>query len=363
MNNIEKIGKTEIVFLVITIIFNNLILNIPSIILHSTGEGSWINAIYITLIAVIFMLFISKFFKPFIGADILDVSEYLGGKYFKYIIALLYIILFVSFSAICLRLFANSLRLLYFDNTSIILLMLLFLIPVAITARLGLKAVSGTNLIIIGSSIVIFFIYFFAHSIYFVWQRLFPPLGYGASATFVNGITNLFAFNIIAYLYFLKPFLKEEKEFKMMSVLAVIICGIYLLLSILALIMTFSFITQINETLSIFIVTRLISFGNFFQRVDALITFIWILILLSFLSFNVYIVCYIIKKTIHVKSQLELSFPITTLIFAVGLAFKDIATVKSVSENFYKIYHLILVFVISFIILLVAYIKKKRSIK
>ena len=93
----EKLGKIEIVFLVITVIFNNLILNIPSIILHSTGTGSWINVIYMTLIAIIFMLLISKFLKPFIGCDILDVSEFLGGKYFKYLIALLYITIFVLF--------------------------------------------------------------------------------------------------------------------------------------------------------------------------------------------------------------------------------------------------------------------------
>ena len=143
MNNIEKIGKMEAIALFITVVFNNLILNIPSIIINVSGTGSWINLIYITVIAVVFILFVCKFLKPFIGADILDVSEFLGGKFLKYIIALLYIILFIVFSAFCLRFFTNSLRLLYFNDTPLVLLLLLFLVPICFTSYLGFKAVSG----------------------------------------------------------------------------------------------------------------------------------------------------------------------------------------------------------------------------
>ena len=127
--------------------------------------------------------------------------------------------------------------------------------------------------------------------------------------------------------------------------------------------MSFSFITNINETLSVFIVTRLISFGNFFQRVDALITFVWILIILSFLSFNVYIISYIIGKAFALENHLELNFTIIALIFTIALAFKDIATVKTITESFAKFYCLILVFIISFIVLLFSYIKKKNERK
>ena len=357
----EKIGKVEIIFLIITVIFNNLILNIPSVIINLTGTGSLLNVIYLSIISIIFVLIISKFFKPFIGADILDVSEYLGGKYLKFIIAVLFLILFISFSAICIRLFSNSLRLIYFDSTPLIVLMLVFLIPVAITAKLGLKAISGTNLIIIVLSIITFFVYFFAASKFYVLQRISPVLGYGANITFLNGISNLFAFNIIAYLYFLKPFLKEEKDYKLMSILAVILHGFFLFLSLLAIILTFSFITQINETLSVFIVTRLISFGNFFQRVDALITFIWIFIILSFLSFNVYIISYIIKKAAHLKSNKGLCYPIVAIVFSIGLAFKDIATVKTLSEIFYRTYSFIVIFIVSFILLFLAFLKKRGN--
>ena len=361
MTDLEKIGKFETIFLVITVIFNNLILNVPSIIISKTGTGSWINIIYITLLTLFFILFICEFYKPFSKSDIIDIAEFLGGKFLKNIMSILYIVLFIMTASISLRLFANSLRLIYFDSTPLIILFLFFLIPVAIVSKLGLRAVSGVNTIIIIVSIITFFVYFFAASGFFVFQRLFPIMGYGTRVTFINSITNIFSFNIVGYLYFLKPFLKHEQDFNKLSILSIIIYGIFLLLSILALIMSFSFITHINETLSVFIVTRLISFGNFFQRVDALITFVWILIILSFLSFNVFITSYIIKK--NTKLKLDFNIPIVIIVFFCALSFKNIATAKGFTEGFAKFYYVFLIFVLSFIVLLLAFIKRRHNEK
>lgn len=361
MNTIEKIGKAEAIALLITVISNNIIINIPTIIVDYTGTGSWLNVIFITFICLIFVLLICKFFKPFVNFDIIDVSEFLGGKILKYIVAFLYIILFISFSAICLRYFSHSLQTIYFSGSPLIFLILLFLIPITISSKAGLKAISGTNLIFIAIIFLSIIVLLVTAAKDFVWQRLFPALGYGAKETFLTNITNIFAFNVIAYLYFLKPFLKTETNFKKISVLAVVLCGLYLLISVVSLLMTFAFITQTDEVLSLYLLTRLINFGRFFQRVDAIFIFIWILTMLSFLSLNLFIISHIIKKSIKLKSSSELIYPVSSLLFAISLSFKDISTVKFVTRNIYKIYNFILVFIISFLILLFGFIKKKKQ--
>ena len=185
--------------------------------------------------------------------------------------------------------------------------------------------------------------------------------GYGAKETFLTNITNLFAFNVIAYLYFFKPFLKSESNYKTISIFAVVLNGLYLLLSIISLLMSFAFITQTYEFLSLYLLTRLISLGRFFQRVDAIFIFIWILSILSFLSLNLFFISHIIKKSINVKSSSQLIYPVASLLFAFSLLFKDISVVIFVTKNIYKIYNFILVFIISFLILLFGYIKKKKQ--
>ena len=138
-------------------------------------------------------------------------------------------------------------------------------------------------------------------------------------------------------------------------------CGIYLLISIITLLMTFSFITQTDETLSVYLVTRLISFGRFFQRIDAIFIFVWILVILSFISLNLFIIAHVFKKITNLNSQSELVFSTAALLFSVSLIFKNMSTVKFITANFYKLYNFILVFIVSFLILLFGYVKKRRE--
>lgn len=127
--------------------------------------------------------------------------------------------------------------------------------------------------------------------------------------------------------------------------------------------MVFPFMVHTDETLSIYLLTRLISFGNFFQRVDALFVFVWILIITSFLSLNIFIISHIIKKLVNLKTHQQLVYPIATLIFSFGLIFKDISSIKFLARYVYRYYGFILVFVISFFIFLLAYVKRKKVVK
>ena len=189
----------------------------------------------------------------------------------------------------------------------------------------------------------------------------FHLYGYGTKHVFLTDVTNIFAFNVVAYLYLLKPFLKSEKNYKKISIFAVVMCGIYLLIITITLLMTFSFITQTDETLSVYLVTRLISFGRFFQRIDAIFIFVWILVILSFLSLNIFIIAHIFKKITNLNSHTELVFSTAALLFSVSLMFKNMSTVKFITANIYKLYNFILVFIVSFLILLFGFVKKRRK--
>lgn len=363
MDKIEKIGRFEAITLLITLIANNIVFNISSMILSSTGTGAWVNLIYLSVISIIFIVIVSTLFKPFNNADIVDISEYLGGKFLKYIVAILYIIFFIVFSSLCLRYFSNSLQLIYFKYSSLIFIMLLFIIPVIISNKAGLKAIVGVTRLSFPFTFFGVIILMFAASNDFVWQYLFPVLGYGVEPVFLNGLTNLFAFNIIAYLFLLKPILKEEKHFKTISIIAVIICGIYILISILSLLMTFPFIIETDEMFSIYLLTRLVSFGDFLQRVDAVFILLWIFIFLTFLSFNFYCILKLFKKIFNISNSTEMSYSLAAIIIGLALVFKDIRTVKYIFRNHFKIYTVILVFVVSFIILSLAYLKKRKSLR
>ena len=94
MENNYKLEKIEAISVILIVMINKLILNIPYYIVKLVGSGSIVNLLYIGIIDFFVLLIIIKLFKNFENADILDVSEYLGGKTFKNLIGFLCIVFF-----------------------------------------------------------------------------------------------------------------------------------------------------------------------------------------------------------------------------------------------------------------------------
>ena len=356
-----KLNKLEAIALIVIITINQIILNLPSTIILNTGSSAWINVILISILSIIFCLLIIKLFKPFPTCDIVDISEYLGKNILKNIIATLYILFFIFISAVILRYLTNSLKLIYFEKSPIVFLLILFLIPVVFALRLGIKPISRVNLIFIPMVLISMIIILFSTSNYFIPQRIFPILGFGTNETFLIGLNNIFTFSAFAYLYFLIPLLKNPNDFKKVAIISIVISAIYIFLSVICLIMMFPFIAFTDEMLSIYLLTRLIEFGKFFQRVDAIFVLIWILSAFSFLSITLEFTNRIIKKLLNLKTHKELSYSICAIIFSLALALANISNIRFMQYDILRYFVIVLVFILSLIILLLANLKHKKE--
>ena len=363
MNDLQKLGKFEAIGLSLAVISNNIIFNMTSVIFNNCGSSSWLNVLYISAISIIFMLVIIWLFKPFISYDILDVSNFLGGPTLKRFLAILFIILFMAFSSISLRYYVNDLHVIYYSEYNYLVLLLITFIPIVISSMIGLKAIYGTNLVVIPITILSTILLFSVSIRDFSWQRFFPIFGYGVKNTFVTQSLNVFAFNIIGYLYFLPPFLKNTKDFKKVSLFSVIACALYFILTTLALTMTFAYSFTADEAFSLYLIARFATLGRFFQRIDAIFFFIWILAFLSFISFNVYLISYITKKSFNLSNSKEIIGSVSLSLIGFTLLFKNISTVGSFTKNFFRPYTVFLVFILSFLILILSNFKKRKGKK
>lgn len=360
MDTLQKIGKLEAISIIIMITINQIIINLPNSIITSTGSSSWINVIYISIIAIIFCLLICKLFKPFHSKDIVDISEYLGSKFLKIIIGIMYILFFIFTATILVRYFSNTLRLIYFEDSPIVFVLLLFLIPVAIAGKLGIKPISQINLVFTPILLLSILLILFSTVKDFIPEQIYPIMGFGADKTFIYGLSNIFAFSGFAYIFFLIPLLNHPEEFKKIAISSTIISAIYLFLSIICLLMAFPFILFTDELMSMYFLSRLIEFGKFFQRIDAVFVFIWILSALSFLSFTSVLITNIFKKLTSIKDSKEIIYSTVTIIFSIALIFENIANIKFIQDVVFKYIVIILVFIISPIILILANLKLKR---
>ena len=92
-----KIGSKEAIALVVTIVFNHIILNATTEIISTTGSSSLLNLLYVGIITLIFACTVCYFLNKFPTYDLIDISKYLGGNVLKWIIGLAYVIYIIFF--------------------------------------------------------------------------------------------------------------------------------------------------------------------------------------------------------------------------------------------------------------------------
>lgn len=231
-SNNYPLKKFEAICLILIVMINKLVLNIPYYIVSSTGSGSLINLIYIGIIDFLFLLLIIKLFDNFEASDIIDVSEYLGGKFLKVLACIIFSIFFLLVSFITLSDFSNMIQVIYLDRFKKIYIVLFFILGALISNLVSFKSIMRTTCFVVPFALISFFIAFLGSYKGFKIENFTPILGNNIYATFVTGSINIFSMYIIAYFYFLKPLLKNSIEFKKISIISYIISWFLLFVTV-----------------------------------------------------------------------------------------------------------------------------------
>lgn len=358
----DKISSVEFIFLSMIVMVSHIILDLPNVILSSTASASSLNVIYITLLTLIFFIILNKFLEPFSNKNILDVAEYIGGTFFKRVVSIIYSLLLIFISGILLLSFADTIKTIYLQDMPTPLICLVFILVGIIANLFGFKSVSKTNAILIPIILFSTVLIFITLCGDLVPERFLPVLGYGAGKTFVSGASNIFGFGQLLLLLLLNPCLKDPKESKKIGIISILLSGFFLLLTITCLLLLFPFSTGNEGVLSIYMITRSIQFCKFFQRADALFILIWVL---TFFCYSSVIIAYLLKLTKRATSEAKNQpyiYLIAIAIFIVTLIPQNIAQLRLAENIIYKYACLIIAFGLSFIILLIGYLKKKKGL-
>lgn len=358
--NYQKICMAEGIALIFVVMVNQVLLGTAKNIVITTASSAWLNTLFIILIGLALVFIITKLFKKFTNFDIIDISEYIGGKILKTIIGIISIVFFVFSAALILHHICDCLEIIYFSNINVLFLQLVFLLGAAFCAKKGIAAVSKTNLIFVAILIIPMIILWISLLFHMEIKHFFPILGYGFNNTFFGNSTNIYAFSGLIYLFFIMPFLNNSKEFSKIGFIGFIMSSIYLFLTVVSLLLSFPFSAITEELLSIYLLSRLVSIGSFIERVDALYVFLWILSSFSYLSTLILFTCNNFKKITNIKNPNGMIFAAMYIIFGSALLISDVSDFRFLQLTVFK-YFTICLLVLFTIILFIGYLKKRRS--
>lgn len=359
--NQTKIGTLEAIMIIVSVVIIHTILSLPETIIDTTKSAAILNVIYVSIIVFLFIYIICMLFKKFSGMDLLDISEVLGGKILKNIIGSIFIIYFIISSSLLLRNYAECLCIIDYPYTNIIFIIWFILLSASYVSSLNFNSNFRTNLILIPFVLFSIIFLFVANYNNFTLQRVFPVLGEGIYQTFITGLGNISAFGGIVFLYFMPPLLKDTSKFKKIAFTSVLISAIYLILAIAIILFMFAFSQDIDEIMPLYSAAAYVEFGSFFQRLDSLFLLIWTLSFTCYLSIVIKFSIYIFRKITNIKEFKPIVFPFAFIIFAISLIPKNYAISNFYETNIYPYLAISLVFVLSFCILLFAYLKKRKE--
>lgn len=356
---IKQISNFQAIALILIIVTNHLILGTPRTLIAETGTGTILNMIYVFILAILLVFIITKLFSNFNGKDIIDISEFLGGKVLKVIVGIVFIIYFLVILSTTVRVIVQDLEIIYFQNISVYVLTLAILASIVFVYKYGSSAVVKCNSIIAPIVGIAILIIAFSNVQDFSLDRIFPILGFGAKETFITGASNIFAYSGLAILYFIMPMLKDSKNFKKVSIVSTILVGILIVGSVSSLVLSFPFIENINEISSLYVESRDISYWQVFQRIDGLFVFSWILALLSYISVVLFIIVVIFRKLTNAKKEFPVVLAFATITYVTTLIPNNIAMIRFLEDIVFKYTNIIVAIFLSLIVLIFANIKYK----
>lgn len=357
----NKLSKFEAICFILICMINEIILNIGQNFIISVGTGSLLNLIEVSLIAFLFCMIISKLFKNFSNSDLIDVSEFLGGKVLKVFVGFVFIIFFIMLCCFAISNFSYLIKIIYFHKSPILFITLFFTVAMIIANLIGFDSLKKIACLIIPFSIISILFVSITSSKSFTIYRIMPILGKDLKTTFLIGLSNLFVFNIIIYYYFLMPFLRNKSNYFKIIKHSFFISIIVLALIIVALLTRFPTFDTSEEVNSVYMLTRSIELTDFLQRVDAIFVLLWVISTLTYVSILLFWILEILGKIFNLEDKKILSFPISSLILGITIFIFNNQFTEFSKTNIYKYISIVVIFGIGFIILVGANIKKKFS--
>ena len=275
-----------------------LVLTLPTFSAEQFGTASLLHILYASAITAFLFFTAFKLLKKFKEKDILDISQFLGGNFLKYIVGIA-IILFLFFETfISLSEFTINVQNTLFHESPQEHIAILFTLTILISSFIGLKGVFRVSALIAPIILLSFIALFFSLSPSVDLTNFTPIFGNGIKTFFSTGTFHSACFECLALIFLLSPNIKSINKVSTLTFMSIT------LLTAITYFLVFGLISYPSVTdnyAAIYEITKLISYGRFIQRVESIYILTWLLATFIYLSTGVCCIVKIIKKLFKIN--------------------------------------------------------------
>jgi hypothetical protein len=195
------------------------------------------------------------------------------------------------------------------------------------------------------------------------FNLLKPFGGYGIDVALTSGFLRSSAYMEFTSLTIVTIAIGGHGNFKKIGVISILLTGLIFSTSIFCYLLTFGYSSGSESISGIFELSRSIYFNRFFQRVESIFLFIWVISSVITTTVTFYIGVLIYCKTFTIKNHRPLLLPFAVLAFIVAILPRSMQEITQINVVFLRQYSMFVVYIPSIIVLIISWIFKKRGQK
>lgn len=356
-----KFGTFEAVSLMTLLIITKAFFTSIRVLIKTTGTAAWYTTLISSAGSLFLFLFVYLLIKRFPGKDLTEIFELTVGKVIGKMLSLIFTAYFIFYSGSTMREFLEMIKAYTLPYSPPSAIIFLFLLAVVVLSYLGLEAiarVAGICFIPVVATILL--LLFLAYP-YYSPDYLTPWMGYGIGKTVTQGLWRSSAYSDVIVLAFINKSIHGVKHFKKIGVISITISGILVSLSIICALMAFNYSQGMENVSSLYQLSRIIFFNRFFQRIESIFIFTWVISTVINITCVFYCSISIFCKAFKINNHRPLLFPMAFLTFMVALQAKSLTEVTEINILFMRQYSVIINYGIPILILFIALIFGKKG--
>lgn len=333
MSSNINMNERQLTLLMSNLLITKMIFAFPRFLFKTSGNAAWIQAIFMSLIAYLFLLISIKFYQYTGNKSIIQLAESIGKLPLKILVSLLVALIIIANVGTEMRTFAESVKIVLLPRTKMEYIMILFSVTVIIGALSGFGSLVTINALFFPFCLFFLGVLFISLIPSYNINNIFPILGKGAGSIFIKGIRDISSFSDLIALNLLLPHCNDIEMVKKSGKKSVIIAGTILTLICLCYGLTYPYPYSSEFLLVPYQLTRMVRAGEYFQRFEALFEFVWSLTQLLYTSIYVYILGALFQNTFKLKFSKSL---IPCIVVLIALLSFEPSSVVDLLDTAYK---------------------------
>jgi spore germination protein KB len=272
-----KIGSLQAVFLLVSMVLPTALLYISAHTSRHAGQDGWISLMLAVFAALAIARLAVSLARRFPGQTLFQFPEHILGRWPGKAVAVLYVWWFFHMNAEIIRQFGNFLVAAFMTHTPLIVFELLIVLIAAYAVRGGLEVFTRANQIILPFILGLIIITNILIAPEIDLKKLLPVFSDSGAVPVLKGAVMPASWlGEIVIVAVLLPYLdRGQKAFKI-AVTATLITGLILLITFVTDIALFSPQLTVAALFPELSKVRIISLGNFLERLEAITMGIWI---------------------------------------------------------------------------------------